>query len=528
MYSAADLIAALRRRDRLHPRTPGAVGWSRWFDVAQGDGAARGDRVGPLVAVLVGRGAPGSGEPAPVPTRAGAFRALWRQRWDPPLRDERPSRAAAAGSSALLHLLFAVALVWLLATGVVTDPPDRARSGEAVTQVEFIGTQAPVEPADSVPAPQVAPVQPVPRLSPPERVTADQPSIEPPPVTPVPEATPVAETQPLQVTEVPAPDTTFVLPPARTLAVATPGLRTPDVALRERSVPTPPVAPPLRPLTEVGTAPLPSIDATAPAVMTRDIPLPAPRLRPRVPVTSPTAPLAPRDVTAVAREIPMPSAPAPPTADAPASRVSTATPGATTPAATPGPRADRAGLSPTTPAAAPGSARSAAAVGPSPGGQPASARGDDWGVGGRDRPGGAGGAPGLYNPDGSPRLANGGRVGGGLPPGTITEDYEKIDRMGTWLKRPPVGYEPTAFDRFWVPHENLLQEWVRRSIKEVLIPIPGTSKRIRCSVALLALGGACGLSDANLQDVEAGARPPPDVPFRPDLQEDQGSLRKPR
>src|SRR3546814_708345 len=77
-----------------------------------------------------------------------------------------------------------------------------------------------------------------------------------------------------------------------------------------------------------------------------------------------------------------------------------------------------------------------------------------------------------------------GKVGGGLPPGTITEDFEKIDRHGTWLKRPPFDYTPTAFDRFWVPNETLLQEWVRRSIKEVLIPIPGTSKSITCSVVL--------------------------------------------
>jgi hypothetical protein len=137
----------------------------------------------------------------------------------------------------------------------------------------------------------------------------------------------------------------------------------------------------------------------------------------------------------------------------------------------------------------------------------------------------------MFDADGRPRLAGsgggGGRVGGGLPPGTITEDYEKIDRMGTWLKRPPIDYEPTAFDRFWIPHETLLQEWVRRSIKEVLIPIPGTSKAIRCAVALLAVGGACGIFDPNMQDVEAEARPPPDIPFKPELQEDQESLARP-
>ena len=58
-------------------------------------------------------------------------------------------------------------------------------------------------------------------------------------------------------------------------------------------------------------------------------------------------------------------------------------------------------------------------------------------------------------------LAGMGGVGGGLPPGTITEDFAKIDRNGTWLKRPPTDYTPTSFDKFWVPNEDLLQEWVR-------------------------------------------------------------------
>ncbi len=78
-----------------------------------------------------------------------------------------------------------------------------------------------------------------------------------------------------------------------------------------------------------------------------------------------------------------------------------------------------------------------------------------------------------------------------------------------------------------MPHETLLEKWVRQSIKEVLIPIPGTSKTIKCAVALLALGGACGISDPNMKDIEANARKAPDVPFKPELQEDQESLAKP-
>ena len=48
-----------------------------------------------------------------------------------------------------------------------------------------------------------------------------------------------------------------------------------------------------------------------------------------------------------------------------------------------------------------------------------------------------------------------------------------------------------------------------------------------CFVAgavMLALGGACDIVDPNLQEQPAIARPPPDVPFKRELQEDQDSL----
>ena len=60
---------------------------------------------------------------------------------------------------------------------------------------------------------------------------------------------------------------------------------------------------------------------------------------------------------------------------------------------------------------------------------------------------------------------------------------------------------------------------MRRGIREVQIAIPGTSKKIRCVVSLLQLGGGCGITDPDMQDQEAEARPPPDVPWKPELQE---------
>ncbi|MDQ3206123.1 MAG: transmembrane repetitive protein, partial [Pseudomonadota bacterium] len=152
---------------------------------------------------------------------------------------------------------------------------------------------------------------------------------------------------------------------------------------------------------------------------------------------------------------------------------------------------------------------------------------EDWGDAARSVAGGQRGTPrGLYNSDGSLRLPDpGGSASPANPPGTMTEEIADLDRSGTWLKRRPTDFEPSTFDKYWRPNENLLEEWVRRGTKQVSIPIPGTSKKIVCVVSMLALGGGCGISDPNLNEQPATARPPPDIPFKPELQEDNGSIR---
>ncbi len=70
------------------------------------------------------------------------------------------------------------------------------------------------------------------------------------------------------------------------------------------------------------------------------------------------------------------------------------------------------------------------------------------------------------------------------------------------------------FDRYWIPGGSLLQDWVRAGISEMEIPIPGTSKRIKCVVSVLQAGGACGLFDPNKNEQPATARPPPDIPVK--------------
>ncbi len=169
-----------------------------------------------------------------------------------------------------------------------------------------------------------------------------------------------------------------------------------------------------------------------------------------------------------------------------------------------------------------------------PGNWAQQARNDEWSSGSRSNQPSAsttGGTRGMFNADGSVRVP--GAAGGdsaaaerGAPGGEQDGwSRERIAQAGTWLQRPPYDYTPTSLDKYWVPHETLLAEWVRRGIKSIDIPLPGTSTRIRCVVSLLQAGGGCGLSDPNMQEQPAVARPPPDIPFKKELQEDNGSVR---
>ncbi|MGY1529765.1 hypothetical protein [Luteimonas sp. A649] len=586
MFTSAELIEALRRRMRRSLRPPPPPGefppaWRDWFAaMAARPGHVSGAAASDIVAVVAARESAVSADMVQVLGRWRAFTSLWRQDWQPASRDERWTRIASMSASLLLHLLFVVALAWLMFTtfhfpGAVED----ARDGEQhVLQVEYIGEGTPAEsgggapeaPLESPEAPAPAAVQAstasaapvVPKAAPdPVQSPADaQPDattdVLPPPLPErtlaieLPQLAPpsVPAPQDLQVTEVDVPDSRFVVPPPRELTVETPEAAAPDVTVRRRDIDveattrvqvraatlpreletsvrdsTPQgvaVAERRVELSEVAdvsvessrNVPVTGIReavVTAPAVRTREVPMPSAR---------PAA--APRDAAAAAGT--PASGQAPLAATRPAAGEGTAA----SPAVPPGGRPD-AGSGARSAGIAPGAGQRPDQP---PGAQPSARAADDWGDSTHNLPGrqaGTPGASGLFNADGSPRLADGGRVGGGLPPGTITEDFENIDRHGTWLKRPPYDYEPTAFDRFWMPNESLLEEWVRKSVTEVRIPIPGTSKTIRCVTVMLALGGACDIVDPNLQEQPAAARKPPEVPFKRDLQEDQESLGPP-
>lgn len=100
---------------------------------------------------------------------------------------------------------------------------------------------------------------------------------------------------------------------------------------------------------------------------------------------------------------------------------------------------------------------------------------------------------------------------------------QRLEAGGTWLRRPPPGHAAGRFDRYWVPNESLLAEWVRQGIKNVDIPLPGGSGSISCVISLLQLGGGCGVTDPNMAEQPAQARAAPDIPFKPALHNDNGS-----
>lgn len=562
MFSSAELIEFLRKRARksLRPeRPPGEFppGWQAWF-AAMGErlGAITGASAEAIVAVFAQR------ELVAPPRRVGdlnrwqSFATLWRQQWQPPEPEDRRARLTAYAVTLLIHLLLGVALLWLAYmrfTGLPAGP-----QGDDIVQVEFIGEgtpqeqgggpptgdiTAPVEAASppasaanetaAVPAPTELAVTP----APPQPVASAPPSEPTPSQAPAqPEPAP-AGAQPLQVTEVPTPDTSFSLPPPTPRSIELPQA---TITVPELQVPTrvveivklpSPVAPAITPPEVVA----PQINRRAPKIAVREAPtaLPQVRLRTQAP---PRPALATPTLRAPAPQASAPAIPSPTPGTSPVVAASPAT--GTTAAAAAASGNTPTGTAPTSggaPAARSGTQPAATASGagpavtPKPGARPTPQRGDDWGASTRNRPGGRpGGKPGLFNADGSPRLPPGTAApGGGLPPGTIEQGIADLDRAGSWLKRPPYGYTPTRFDRFWRPNETLLQEWVRKSIKTVLIPIPGTGKKIRCEIVLLALGGGCGITDPNLNDQEATARSPPDIPFKPELQEDQDSLRTP-
>jgi hypothetical protein len=563
MTNAADLIQLLLRRTQLRAHRmppPGEfpAGWKQWFAAMKlHPGHVTGAPADQIVGELARR-AP-SMPPVRVAdlTRWQAFSTLWRQEWQPAEPVDRRIRVAAGAISVLWHVLFVVLLVWLMYLQylVATPPPQ----GEDVVQVEYIGAGMPENSGGGEPAPAPAPVGEAPSPRPPieparsapqppaPNVAVEVPELEAPlpdiPQRDVPEPVvpPIVVEQAVTVSE-PTPSTepdAFLLPPPQPriadVPMAAPDLQAPSRELQVMDVPAP--VQPIQLELPQPTVTARPIEARTPEIVVRDVPAPLPQLPMReIAVPAIEQPQLSASTPQVReRAVPAPSQPA---ASPPADTATAANPAASS-AGLPS-QSDASSASAASAASVPpgqsnnGLAATAAGTGPKlapvPGGWPSPDRSDDWGDSNRNVPGAQRGDPsGVFDSDGSVRLAETpGSASPGQPPGTVTQEIADLDRAGTWLKREPTGYEPTAFDRYWLPHETLLAEWVRKGIKEVAIPIPGTSKNIVCVVSLLQLGGGCGVSDPNLSEQPASARPPPDIPFKPHLQEDNGSVRPAR
>lgn len=417
----------------------------------------------------------------PASVRWGSWRIDTPDRGAP---EERRRRRWAALWSGGIHMVFMLMWMWTAWIRIPPPPPAVAEAGQADSlQVEYITLEPP---QDTTPLPD-APA--------PAQKTANAPSSAQADAVATPQE-PAPAPQPLLLTQTDQVDSDFVLPPTRVDPLPTPSspVATPELTVPQRNVtleaavalpevPLQPVPPALRPVPET-----PAVDATVP-IAQREIPLepvpvPAPVVVPRV-IERPRDVPAPQPTVSVPRR----DVPLRPTPPAPASAP-------TQPTRVPAP-------------SAPAPRASAPAV-----------ASDDWDAPAGTRPGQAPGTgSGLLGQDGRAALPTGAAAtaGGGLPPGSDDWTREGIDGHGTWLKRPPLDYRASPFEEYWRPNETLLEEWVRRGIKQMEIPIPGTSKRITCVVSLLQLGGGCGITDPNVNDQEAIARPPPDIPYKPEL-----------
>lgn len=542
MTNATDVIAYLlpRKAAPIVERQTGLpFGWGLWLRaLPERLGRITRERADAVVATLAARASPRRADAATFARgRWRAFRSLFYQGWGPPPREERWMRWLAGFSSSLLHLLFFLFLLWV---ALVQIPPPPAEPGDSSrVRLQMIGDGSPAEPgggaqagqpdagqpaspssAASAPAPQ----PPLPPAAMPEAGAAapaalamDVPPM-PPRDVPVPELAP----QPLQVTDVPEPTQAFVLPPAtaRLPEVTLPSLREPGVPTRE--IPAPVTAPAVVRRELPARADVPAVATREARVREREVPAPlqAPEVRDLQPRA---AEVAPRDIAARERSVRQTQIQEP--APRPATRTAPTAPAAVEAAAPAQARAPApAGTSPSSAprGTAPAASASASPAAPAAraGGWDTPARTDEWGnarrnvagdsaADGRDRPG-------LYNADGSLRVP--GVAGGSEPPrgapGGQNDQWtrEQLAEAGTWLQRPPYDYEPTSFDKYWVPSESLLAEWVRRNVREMEIPIPGTNMKLKCTISVLQLGGGCGLG--SLFPEPPKARPPPDIPVK--------------
>lgn len=565
MTSAADIITALeQRRTRFsnRPEVTGQMplGWQRWFDAMPVvDAHAAGAAPSALVDVFAQRPLRAIPRAPKLLNRWQAFGRLLRQNWEPDAREERGLRIGASTLDILLHILLVGLLLWLMYLHFIALPQQQDED-EAI-QVEFIGrgniaegggaiANAGAESAPAAAAPAARAATPLPASGKPYAPIESMAVPTPPQIAAssdapqrVRELAPpaaVEAAQPLQVSEVREPEPqAFQLPPPKPRDVPQPQLQVREVQPRQQ----------VEEIATLRTQPQRSLqprqtqaELKVPELRNQpqDIEVPAPQRMSTVQArnvpsdASSTAQVKVPQLRGEIRDIPLPPGgaptPSPQAGSGTAAQANANRPGAggergNAPSAGQAPAGTGAGARP---AEQGGRGVTAAGTGagpankPAPGGWPGPAKSDDWGAAKRNVAGtgnGDGkrgdGKPGLFNEDGSPRLSDEWTQVTGID----------VDRSGSWLKRPGLEYRGTRFDQYWIPQGTLLEEWVRRGIKKVSIPIPGSKTRLECVVSLLQFGGGCFPVNPDVNEQPARARPPPDVPFKPGLQEDNGSVK---
>ena len=520
MTKAADIIAALlsgKPAPVFERHTGMPYGWGLWLrGLKERLGIIEREIADDIVHLFAQR--PGLVTPArpAALSRWQAFRSLFYQDWGPPLREERGLRWFAGSVTVLMHLLFVLLLVLF---ALVNLPPQVPEADSSRVQVEFIGEGTPEDEGGGPPAAQqsldsaaaAAAAQPAAAASSSASNAAQASSV---PQSEIEQPAPMAEQQNVQVTETPVPTSEFVLPPvtARVPQIAPPQIRTREVGVPTREVTVVLVPPTQREVPQPELA-VPQVSQVTPEVRQREIAAPLPQVRN---VQVPARTIAAPEVRAVTPSVRQAEIAAPSRA---ASSSSSSNANAAAPAAASSAASDTSAQQGTQPSA---SAAGSGTTTDRTGAIPAPRRGDDWGASDRNSPGspqgrGPGDGPGLFNADGSVRVPGNATGDASKPgaPGSKQAQRADADRASKWLERPDFPYEPTMFDKYWRPtDESLLGEWVRRAIREVEIPIPGTSKKVKCVVSVLQAGGACSLFDPNLNEQPATARPPPDIPVK--------------
>ncbi|MBS0226937.1 MAG: hypothetical protein JSS25_11410 [Proteobacteria bacterium] len=530
MFGPDDLAAALQSRRRalrsIRPQgeSPFQASWRTWLHALPAKAASPAYPESDLRDLLATRPLPKRKPASRMQlTRWQSFRSLFRNRWDNENDGNRRLRIGSAIASLVINLFFAAMLLWLMYLRFMARPPQEE---ELAMRVQLVGQGAPEEEGGGTPQPQ--PEITVARASPHEAKMTPTPTQE----SAAPQSTAVAPSQvqpqvdavsrmQMQAPQTPIkPVTPQPLPPSTPILVAKPTEAAPKFTQPPQQMPQLPTQ--VTPQPELQAQALPNIPEPEPVeqaslqgVRTQVVAVPTMAAKSIGKIDLPPTPAATSNASA---------------ASASSAQSSSAT-GANAPLRG---TAAATGAPSTTSGSGTGVQPSGRGVGAGTqaktGGPPTPLKGDDWGAASRNV---AGQPHGAINGN-----RNGGANGGQYDTsGTAKYGADQFTvrikdpyKEGSWVKRQARKDDPTMFEPYWVPHENLLEEWVRRGVKEIEIPLDGSGKRvIKCKISLLALGGGCAIAGGvnGVKDNPARARKPPAVPFKSKYFDDPSALGAP-